>query len=47
MPSSKGDILNPMLIANESLDCRRRSGEPGILCKMDGVELGKSSNIIW
>jgi hypothetical protein len=28
-------ILNPILIVNESLDSRRRSGEPGIMCKMD------------
>jgi hypothetical protein len=28
-------ILDPILIANESLDNRRRSEEPGILCKMD------------
>jgi hypothetical protein len=27
--------LDPILIANGSLDNRRRSGEPGILCKMD------------
>jgi hypothetical protein len=28
-------ILDPILIANESLDSRRRLGEPSILCKMD------------
>ena len=28
-------ILDPILIANESLDCRLRLKEPGILCKMD------------
>jgi hypothetical protein len=28
-------ILNPILIANESLDSRLRLEEPGILCKMD------------
>ena len=28
-------ILDPIFIANESLDGRRRSEEPGILCKMD------------
>jgi hypothetical protein len=28
-------ILDPILIANESLNSRRRLGEPSILCKMD------------
>jgi hypothetical protein len=28
-------ILDPILIANETLDCRLRLKEPGILCKMD------------
>jgi hypothetical protein len=28
-------ILNLILIANESIDCRLRLKEPGILCKMD------------
>jgi hypothetical protein len=28
-------ILDPILIVNETLDCRLRSKEPSILCKMD------------
>ena len=30
-----GQILDPILIANKSINSRHRSGEPGILCKMD------------
>ena len=36
--------MNPILISNESLNSRRRSEKPGILCKMDEE---KAYDVYW